>query len=170
MRRRLYFLVPGVDVAHKIVNELLLLRIDCDHMHIVARDGTPTGDLPEATILQKTDLIEAAERGVAVGGATGMVAGLLAVSFPPAGLILGGGMVAATMLAGAGFGAWVAGMIGVNLPNRELAAYEQAIQNGAVLMMVDVPKERVHEIERLIQEHHPEAQIGGTEPHIPAFP
>jgi hypothetical protein len=170
MRRRLYFLVPSVDTAHRIVNELLLLRIDADHMHVVARDGTPMGDLPEATILQKTDLIEAAERGIAVGGATGVVAGLLAVSFPPAGIILGGGMVAATMLAGAGFGAWVAGMIGVNLPNRELAAYEQAIQNGAVLMMVDVPKERVHEIERLIQEHHPEAQIGGTEPHIPAFP
>lgn len=170
MRRRLYFVVPDVDTTHKIVNELLLARVDEGHMHVVAREGTELGDIPEASILQKTDFIAAAERGLAVGGATGLLAGLLAIAFPPAGVILGGGMVAATMLAGAGFGAWVSSMIGVNLPNTEIKAYEEAVKSGAVLMMVDVPKERVHEIERLIQEHHPEAQIGGTEPHIPAFP
>lgn len=170
MRRRLYFLLPDAGIAHKIVNELLLVRIEASHMHVVAREGTPLGDLPEANILQKTDLIEATERGVAVGGATGALAGLLAVSFPPAGVILGGGMIAAAMLAGAGFGAWVSGMIGVNLPNRELKIYEEAVHTGSVLMMVDVPKDRVHEVEHLIQEHHPEVQIGGTEPHIPAFP
>jgi hypothetical protein len=170
VRRRLYFVVPDVDTTHKIVNELLLVRVEAGHMHVVAREGTELGDIPEANILQKTDMIEAAERGLAVGGATGLLAGLIAISFPPAGVILGGGMVAATALAGAGFGAWVSSMIGVNLPNREIKAYEEAIKSGAVLMMVDVPKERVHEIERLIQEHHPEAQIGGTEPHIPAFP
>ena len=37
-------------------------------------------------------------------------------------------------------------------------------------MMVDVAKERVEEIEELVQKHHPEADMGGTEPHIPAFP
>jgi hypothetical protein len=170
VRRRLYFVVPDVATTHKIVNELLLVRVEAAHMHVVAREGTQLGDIPEASILQKTDIIEAAERGLAVGGATGLLAGLIAISFPPAGVILGGGMVAATALAGAGFGAWVSSMIGVNLPNREIKAYEEAVKSGAVLMMVDVPKERVHEIERLIQEHHPEAQIGGTEPHIPAFP
>ncbi|MGH8454702.1 MAG: DUF1269 domain-containing protein [Nevskiales bacterium] len=170
MRRRLYFVVPDVTTTHKIVNELLLARVDAEHMHVVAKEGTPLGDIPEANILQKTDLIEAAERGLAVGGVTGALAGLLAVTFPPAGVILGGGMVAASMLAGAGFGAWVSSMIGINLPNRELKAYEAAVKSGAVLMMVDVAKDRVHEIERLVQEHHPEAQIGGTEPHIPAFP
>ena len=170
MRRRLYFVVPDVDTTHKIVNELLLARVEASHMHVVAREGTQLGDIPEANILQKTDIIEAAERGLAVGGATGLLAGLIAISFPPAGVILGGGMVAATALAGAGFGAWVSSMIGVNLPNREIKAYEEAVKSGAVLMMVDLPKDRVHEIERLIQEHHPEAQIGGTEPHIPAFP
>jgi hypothetical protein len=170
MRRRLYFLVPSVDMAHKIVDELLVARVEVGHMHVVARDGTPMGDLPEASILQKTDLIEATERGLAVGGTTGLLAGLMAVSFPPAGMILGGGMIAAAAFAGAGFGAWASGLIGVNLPNREIKQFEEAIAAGSVLMMVDVPKDRVHEIERLIQEHHPEAQIGGTEPHIPAFP
>ena len=37
-------------------------------------------------------------------------------------------------------------------------------------MMVDVPTDRVDEIEELVKKHHPEAEIEGTEPTIPAFP
>ena len=37
-------------------------------------------------------------------------------------------------------------------------------------MMLDVPKTRVDEISELIKKHHPEAEIEGTEPVIPAFP
>ena len=52
----------------------------------------------------------------------------------------------------------------------QIEKFESAIQNGEVLMMIDVPKTRVEEIEALIQQHHPDADMGGTEPHIPAFP
>lgn len=170
MRRRIYFLVPDIELARTIVDELLLARIEARHMHLLAREGTPMEDMPEADLRQRTDLVESAERGLAVGGATGVIAGLVAVTFPPAGVVLGGGLVAATTLAGAGFGAWASSMIGIRLPNREIRQYEQAIQDGQVLMMVDVPKDRVEEIEDLIKEHHPEVEIGGTEPHKPAFP
>jgi hypothetical protein len=37
-------------------------------------------------------------------------------------------------------------------------------------MLVDVPKERVENIEEMVKQHHPEADIEGTEPTIPAFP
>lgn len=36
--------------------------------------------------------------------------------------------------------------------------------------MIDVPKDRVEEIEALIKKHHPDAECGGIEPEIPAFP
>jgi hypothetical protein len=103
MRRRIYFLVPSIELTRTIVDELLLARIEERHMHLVAREGTPMQDLPEADVRQRTDLVESAEHGIAVGGVTGAVAGLVAVTFPPAGLVLGGGLVAATTLAGAGF-------------------------------------------------------------------
>ena len=61
-------------------------------------------------------------------------------------------------------------MIGVGVPNTQIQQFEKAIEAGEVLMMVDVPKERVEEIEKLIYAHHPEADMKGTEPHIPAFP
>lgn len=170
MRRRLYFLVPNLELTHAIVDELLLARIEARHMHVVAREGTPMGDLPTADLRQKSDLHESAERGLAAGGATGVLAGLAAVTFPPAGVALGGGLVAATTLAGAGFGAWVSSMIGIRLPNREIRQYEAAIQDGQLLMMVDVPRDQVETIEAMIRTHHPEVQIGATEPHKPAFP
>jgi hypothetical protein len=110
------------------------------------------------------------ERGLAVGGITGVLAGIAAVTFPPAGLVLGGGAILGTSLAGAGIGAWISGMIGMDVPNSQIEKFEAAIEKGEVLMMIDIPKTRVEEIEALIQQHHPDADMGGTEPHIPAFP
>ena len=163
-------MVPDIDTANKVVDELLLKRVDDHHIHVVAKEGTPMGDLPEANLLQKSDFIPAMERGLAVGGITGVLAGIAAVTFPPAGLILGGGAILGTSLAGAGIGAWISGMIGMDVPNSQIEKFESAIENGEVLMMVDIPKTRVEEIEALIQQHHPDADMGGTEPHIPAFP
>ena len=168
--RRLYFMVPSVDTAKTVVDELLLKRVDEHHIHVVAKEGTPMGDLPEANLLQKSDFIPAMERGLAVGGITGVLAGIAAVTFPPAGLVLGGGAILGTSLAGAGIGAWISGMIGMDVPNTHIQKFEDAIEKGEVLMMVDIPKTRVEEIEALVQQHHPDADMGGTEPHIPAFP
>ena len=168
--RRLYFMLPDIDTAKTVVDELLLKRIDDHHSQVVAKVGTELGDLPEASLLQKSDFIPALERGLALGGITGALAGIAAVTFPPAGLILGGGAILGTSLAGAGVGAWMSGMIGVDVPNSQIDRFETAINEGEILMMVDIDKQRVAEIEALVQQHHPEADMGGTEPHIPAFP
>jgi hypothetical protein len=163
-------MVPDIKTAKIVVDELLLKRVDEHHIHVVAKEGTAMGDLPEANLLQKSDFIPAMERGLAVGGITGVLAGIAAVTFPPAGLVLGGGAILGTSLAGAGFGAWISGMIGMDVPNSQIKKFEEAIEKGEVLMMIDIPKTRVEEIEALVQQHHPDADMGGTEPHIPAFP
>jgi hypothetical protein len=168
--RRIYFLVPDIDTARKVVDELLLARVEERHMHLVAKEGTPMEDLPEATFLQKTDFVPALEKGLAIGGATGVLAGLAAITFPPAGLVLGGGAVLAIALAGAGVGAWVSSMIGASIPNSRIKEFTKAIEQGEVLMLVDVPKAKVEAIEEMVKQHHPEAEIEGTEPTIPPFP
>jgi hypothetical protein len=168
--RRIYFLVPDLDSAHKVTDELLLARIPENHIHVIAREGTELGDLPEASLLQKSDVIPAAERGLALGGVTGILAGVAAVTFPPAGVVLGGGAILATALLGSGVGVWLSSMIGVDVKNTQIKQFESAIEEGELLFLVDVPKQRVQEIEAMVKQHHPEADIEGTEPHIPAFP
>ena len=170
--RRLYFLIPTVDSAKTIVDELLLARVEQRHMHIAAADhhALTEANLPEANLLQESDFIPAVERGLAIGGATGILAGIAAVALPGVGLVLGGGAILGIGLAGAGVGAWLSSMIGISVPSSRLTEFEDAIKEGSLLMMVDVPKTRVEEITALIKQHHPEAEIEGTEPVIPAFP
>lgn len=168
--RRLYFLVPTVESARTINNELLLARVEEKHIHVIAKEGTAMEDLPEAKLAQRSDLIPALERGVAIGGATGLLAGLVAVTSPPVGLALAGGAVLGIGLAGVGVGALMSTMVGVDIPNSRLEKFHDAIESGDLLMMVDVPKARVNEIDALVKKHHPEAEIEGTEPTIPAFP
>ena len=168
--RRIYFLLPEVASARAIVDELLLARVEERHIHIVAREDTPLEDLPEAGVAQRSDLIPAIEKGLAAGGLSGLLAGALAVTFPPAGLVLGGGAVLGLTAFGAGLGAWMASMVGIGLPSGRLQKFESAIQSGQLLMMIDVPRARIQEIEAVVRRHHPEAQLEGLEPDMPVFP
>jgi len=170
--KRLYFLLPDLKTASAVVDELLLARIEERRIHIAAKDHHPLqqANLPETNLLQDSDFIPAVEKGLAVGGGTGILAGLAAMSFPPAGLIVGGGAVLGLSLLGAGVGAWISGMIGLNVENTQLKDFQQAIEQGKLLLMVDVAKERVHEIEALLRKHHPEIDIKGIEPTLPVFP
>ena len=170
MRRRLYFLFPNIEVVRKVVDELLLARIDEGHMHVMARDGTPMKGLPEANVFQKSDLIHGMEMGLVIGGLTGFVSALIAMGFTDGGLPLGVGGIFTMTLGGAFMGVWASGMIAGDVPNSQLKAFEKAIRSGEILVMVDTPKQRVNEITELVKSHHPEADIMGVEPTMPAFP
>ncbi len=170
MMRRIYFLVPDVSTTKRIVDDLLLARIDERHIHVIARGGTPMEDLPEANLLQKSDFIPAVERGLALGGSTGIIAGLVAITLPAAAPMLAGGILLMSTLSGAGIGAWAGGMIGVSVSNSRIKQFEEAIEAGQLLLLADVPKSRVDEIEDRVKEHLPQVDIEGTEPTIPAFP
>lgn len=170
--QRLYFLIPDADLAKVVVDDLLLARIPERRIHIVAKEHQLLRErnLPEANLLQESDLVPAIEKGLAAGGITGFVAGLAAVTFPPAGLVLGGGAILATTLAGTAFGAVVAPMIGISARNTQLEPFEAAVDAGQLLMIVDVPRDDEEKISKLIRSHHPDVAIKGTEPTIPSFP
>ena len=110
MRCRLYFLLPDVSSARQTVDDLLLSRIEERHIHVLAKDGVALEGLHEASVLQKSDIAHGAEIGLAVGGAAGIVAGLLVVYFPPTGVSLQLVTVLITAVFGALFGAWVSSM------------------------------------------------------------
>lgn len=168
--RRIYFLVPDINITKRVVDELLLARIEEKHIHVLAKRGTPLEELPEANLLQKTDFVPAVQQGLAVGGSTGLLAGLVAVALPPAAPVIAGGILLATTVVSAGLGAWISGMIGVSTPNRRVEEFEDAIEAGHLLVFADVPADRVDEIEKRIKQHIAEVEVETTEPKIPAFP
>ena len=162
--------MPNITVTHSLVNELLLSHVEERYIHVIAKEGTPMEDLPEASLLQKSDFVPAIEKGLTLGAATGVVAGLVAMTFPPAGFVIGGGAVFAISAAGAGVGGLMSSMVGIGLPSSRLEKFEDAINKGEILVLVDIKRTRVGEIEELVKKHHPEADIEGTEPMMPPFP
>ena len=168
--QRLYFISPTVDSCRKMVDELLLARIEERSMHVVAKDGNVPRDLPQASLLQTSDFVPAIERGITIGGGTGLFAGILAYSFQSAGVEVGGLLILAICLAGGGIGAWIAGMIGVDVPNTQLKSFDKELNKGSYLLIVDVPKNRVQEIEAMMNNTHPEARDAGVEKSLPVFP
>jgi hypothetical protein len=170
MRRRLYFLLPDVPSTRQVVDELLLARIEARHIHVLARRGTDLEDIPEANVLQKTDLVHGAQVGAALGALAGVIGGVLLVVFPPSGLSMQLVTVLVASLLGALFGVWAASLAGASVPNSKLKHFQSWIDQGRLLLMVDVPLHQVEPITELVTRRHPEAVPGGTEPTIPAFP
>ena len=171
MRRRVYWLLPDLASARRTMDDLLLARIAEQHMHFVALEGADMTGLHPANILQTSDVVRAAQSGLVIGGVVGaLVGGIAAWYFPVVGNDPQWGLVAVLGIVGALIGAWSSSMIGVSTPSNRLARFEPAIEAGQILLMVDVPRSRVDEIEQRLQALHPEAHLEGVEPNIPAFP
>ncbi|MGY6275515.1 DUF1269 domain-containing protein [Methylomonas sp. MgM2] len=163
--RRIYFLAPNIETTHKIVDELRSEGIADRHIHVLAKRDTPLGDLPEASVFEKTDFIPALERGAALGGTTGLLAGLVALRF--AGFAIAGGPVLGVLMYGATIGAMMGGLAGLQVGNSRVKAYAEAIENGAFLVMIDIAMDRIDAIRQVITKHHPTADFEGIEPLLP---
>jgi len=170
MKRRLYFIMPDVKTAHKVEQELLLKRIDVQHIHFMAAIDAKLGDLPKASIFQGTDLKHGMFVGLMAGGITGAALGFLLYLYPAFGATLGMGPILALAVAGAIFGSWASGMIAVSMPNSYLNAFDKKLRKDKLLLMVDVPKEQVDDVSKMMAQLHPDVLNQGIESHIPAFP
>ena len=142
MRLRMYVTLPDVASARKLADDLLLARIEDRHMHFLARRGTDLGELHQASYLQKTDTVHGAFVGLVIGGLMGVIVGLLLMQFPPAGVNLQFVTVLIAAIVGAGLGTWVASMVGLQVPNSRLKGFDPDIQEGKILLMLDVPSGR----------------------------
>ncbi|MEP6656340.1 MAG: DUF1269 domain-containing protein [Betaproteobacteria bacterium] len=170
MRRRLYFIMPDLASARKMMDDLLLARIEERHIHFLARRGTPMDGLHEANHLQKSDLVHGVQVGLALGALLGLVLGTVVVMTLLTDdrwqivTVLGAGLV------GALFGAFSSSMVGSAVPNSRLKQFANAIEEGKLLLMADIPQHRVGEVRELLNACHPEAEDRGIDPHIPVFP
>ncbi|MDP1765496.1 MAG: hypothetical protein Q8K83_01205 [Methylotenera sp.] len=166
MNRRLYFMLPNVEAARVMMDDLLLSRVNADRIHFLAKSSTPMGDLPEASISERTNLIEGWEIGMGMGALLGLIAGLLTLWIPtwwftePVPIIVVFICTAVGLVAG---GFWTA-LVATNIPNTQLKRFEGQIAQGKVLMIVRTPFHRIKEVRELVVKRHPEATYKGVWP------
>ncbi|MFA9217756.1 MAG: hypothetical protein ACEQSK_11705 [Sphingomonadaceae bacterium] len=170
MRRRLYFMLPSLSSTRTMLDELLLARIEVSHVRFMAREGALPSDLPGAGVLQRTDVVHGVQLGVVIGAIAGLCAGIALAMFPLDGFELRGIAIVLATLGGALFGGWASGMNAAAVPNSRLRQFASRIEQGQVLMIVDVPAGRVLEIEQMVARRHPDISFGGSEPPLLAFP
>ncbi|SDD48669.1 Heat induced stress protein YflT [Paenibacillus sp. UNCCL117] len=93
----------------------------------------------------ETGAMTGAATGGMVGGVTGLLAGIGALAIPAIGPILAAGPIAATLAGaavGAGAGGIVGGLIGLGIPEDEARTYDDYVQQGKILVLVESNAER----------------------------
>jgi pimeloyl-ACP methyl ester carboxylesterase len=168
--RRAYWLLPDLASARATMNDLLLAGLELRRMHFVAREDCDMTGLHPASVLETSDVIHSAETGLLVGAALGgMLGAAAAMGYPDAGEGPQWAFFPALVLVGAVFDAWTSSMIGISLPSRRLRRFAPRIDEGQVLLMIDVPVTGSEAIEERLRSLHPEARLEGTEPNVLAF-
>ncbi len=147
---KLCYLLTDVAATEKAVTELRALNITDEQLHVIANDKVELSDLPTAAIDEESDVLPAAARGTVLGGATGVLAGVAAAVFPPAGLTLGGGALLLGALGGASVGTLAGTLIGVSVPNSQLQDYQERIDNGDILLLIDVEDDMDGSVQQLM--------------------
>jgi hypothetical protein len=159
MSRRLYFLFPDEVHARRVVNEMQGLGVGEKHMHAIAREDIVLKTLPQATARQRRDTGWVLERTLWNGNLVLFALALLGLGTTlflglSAWSILALAVMITTFVAGA--------LFTTRVPNVHLREFTDALAHGEVLLMVDVPRRRVAEIEDWVHRRHPEAAGGGV--------
>lgn len=171
MSRRLYFVLPDVETSRKVVQELLLARVQEKHLHFLGKRGIDMKDLPEASTIHKTDLFRGTYSGFFAGIITGLLAGLY-FYFNPAsvGMQVPPYVIFVCALTGAVIGAWISGpLIGASTPNQRLRLYSPLLEDGHILLLIDLPRSRVEDVRKIIKGIYLKADDPVSEAGLPAM-
>ena len=165
MLRRLFFLFPDEPHAQRVVNQLVNLDIPKRRIHAIAR-SLELKTLPQATQRQKNDTAFRIERFlwsanlvVFALALIALVIVLVAGEFNWAVISLS--IMAVTFILGEQFV--------VHVPGVHLTEFTDALSHGEILLMIDVPSNRVVEIEDFVHHKYPEAAVGGVSWSMEAF-
>ena len=125
-----------------------------EDISLIARSDIELEATPEQHKEAGSEFYPAALRGVVGGGAVGLLAGLVAVAIPPVGITVAG--VAGLTVAGALTGGWTGALVGASVPDPVRRKFEEEIEAGRVLVVLDGDKEQLVRAEPAL------ARAGGT--------
>ena len=122
--------------------------IEETNLLLVARSDIELESIPDSRKEADTGMMSAAVRGAGFGGAAGLMAGLVAVAIPAVGITLAG--AAAVGFAGAMLGTWTSALMGASLPDPIRVKFEDEIEAGRILLLVDGSEEELAEADPAI--------------------
>jgi len=115
--------------------------LDDAKISLIARPDIQLEKIPDHYLDARTDFMPAMARGVAIGGTTGLFAGLVMMAIPPLGIAAGGAALIGFLTGGALLGAWSSALVGASVPDLVRRKFEDEIAAGRTLLVVDAAKE-----------------------------
>jgi hypothetical protein len=153
--------------AEAALRDLRDSGFDMDHVSIVGKNLDPDSQIAGADVGSsakghKAD--DGAKAGAATGGALGGLGGLLvglgALAIPGIGPVIAGGALAtalATAAAGGAIGAAAGGLtgalVGLGIPEEKARFYNDRVNHGDYLVMVDGNEEEIHRAHAILARH-----------------
>ena len=135
MKPRHVFSAQDVAQARSAVLTLREQGIGVDDISLAARSDIELERVPDVLKEADTDFLPAAMRGIGIGGATGLLAGVAAVVFTPIGITLASAAAIGAM--GALVGGWSSALMGSALPDPVRQQFDDEISAGRILVLVD---------------------------------
>lgn len=138
MKTRHVFSTPDLASARRVIAAARALGVANDNISLIARSDIEMETIPDNRLDASTDVVPAAVRGVGVGGAVGLVAGIAAIAIPAIGItVAGAGLIT---LLGAAIGGWSSALAGSSFPNAVRQTFESEIEAGRILVVIDVER------------------------------
>lgn len=163
--RRIYLVIPGLQLTHQLHQELLSNGIDETHMQLFSRSPRQAGehDLPLKRVYPQG-------RHFILFGLTGAVVALTLtlLVIPFLGMVIASGVLLVIALIGLLAGLAIVPWAGYP---RDLKRIRQELSADDVLLLLDVRDQELGELEQEIKSRHPEIRVKGTDPGgSPPFP
>jgi len=157
--RRLYFIAPDASRAAKVVDDLEAAGVDRRQIHAIAGKGATLEKLPAASERQRHDAVWRLQQILWLGNLVLFVLGAICLIVS----VVQGSLIGAALSFAAMVLTLTAGFLfATRVPDTHLDEFRGVLLHHEVLLLVDVPKQRVAEIEELVSRRHPEATAGGT--------
>lgn len=139
MKTRHVYSTRDLEQARAAMQAARGAGIGDDCLTLVARSDIELDSIPDNDREATGDFMHGAAKGVAAGGATGLLLGLAAVVLSPVGITLAGAGIAA--LAGAAIGGMASSIFGSALPDPVRAKFDNEIAAGRILLVIDADAE-----------------------------
>jgi hypothetical protein len=158
MKRRLYFLFPNEAHTQQAIDTLQRdLAVKPSQIHVVADYETRTLRHPHTRLLDDKEARFESR----------LWSGNLALFFIALAIFLAALGTGMPMTAAAAvvvmFATFIAGlMFATRLPHAHISQFREALSHREILLILDLPQQRVQEVEHYVHHHYPDAVTGGV--------
>lgn len=165
--RSIYFLFHDEKAVRSIISELEnKLGLDDFQIHAVTAEGHGLVEMPGATVHRKSPKAARLERLLWYLSITVFTIALIALALS----LLAASWILAVLFGLMVVGAQLSGYLFVNrIPNAQLDRFRTGLEQGDIVLMVDVPRRDVDLVRNFVYDRYPDSRTNISNWHIGAF-